>query len=31
MPELTEHGVIAEEWGGDVQMFAVSALKKEGP
>ena len=30
MQELTEHGVIAEEWGGDVQMFVVSALKKEG-
>jgi translation initiation factor IF-2 len=30
MQELTEHGVIAEEWGGDTQMFPVSALKKQG-
>jgi translation initiation factor IF-2 len=28
--ELAEHGVQAEEWGGDAIMVPVSALKKEG-
>jgi translation initiation factor IF-2 len=28
--ELTEHGLIVEEWGGDVIAVPVSALKKEG-
>jgi translation initiation factor IF-2 len=28
--ELTEHGLIAEEWGGDTIMVNVSALRKEG-
>lgn len=27
--ELTEHGIIAEEWGGDVIMVPVSAKKRE--
>ncbi|MBN4077398.1 translation initiation factor IF-2 [Sulfobacillus acidophilus] len=30
MQQLSEHDVVAEEWGGDVQMFKVSALKKQG-
>ena len=28
--ELTEHGLIAEEWGGDTIMAPVSAITKEG-
>ncbi len=28
--QLAEHGVVSEEWGGDVQMYRVSALKKQG-
>ena len=28
--ELTEHGLVAEEWGGDTICVNVSALKKEG-
>ena len=28
--ELTEHGLIVEEWGGDTIAVPVSALKKEG-
>ncbi|MEW6623238.1 MAG: translation initiation factor IF-2 [Bacillota bacterium] len=28
--ELTEYGLVAEEWGGDTIMVPVSALKKEG-
>ncbi len=28
--ELTEHGLISEEWGGDTVMVPVSAKKKEG-
>lgn len=28
--ELTEHGLIAEEWGGDTICVNVSALKREG-
>ena len=28
--ELTEHGLIAEEWGGETIMVPVSAIKKEG-
>ena len=28
--ELSEHGVQAEEWGGDIQFVKVSALKGEG-
>jgi translation initiation factor IF-2 len=28
--ELTEHGVQAEEWGGDTQFVKVSALKRTG-
>lgn len=28
--ELTEHGLVAEEWGGDTICANVSALKKEG-
>lgn len=28
--ELSEHGLISEEWGGDIPMVPVSALKKTG-
>jgi len=28
--ELTEHGLVAEEWGGDTICVPVSALKREG-
>lgn len=28
--QLTEHGLVPEEWGGDTICVAVSALKKEG-
>ncbi|MGI6491697.1 MAG: translation initiation factor IF-2 [Pelotomaculum sp.] len=28
--ELTEHGLVAEEWGGDTICVNVSALKREG-
>ncbi len=28
--ELTEHGLVAEEWGGDTIFVPVSALKREG-
>jgi translation initiation factor IF-2 len=28
--QLSEHGIVAEEWGGDTQVFKVSALKKIG-
>ena len=28
--DLTEHGLLAEEWGGDVIMTPVSAVTKEG-
>lgn len=28
--ELSEHGLVSEEWGGDVMMMPVSAHKKEG-
>ncbi len=28
--ELTEHGLVVEEWGGDTIAVPVSALKKEG-
>lgn len=30
MQELSEHGLIPEEWGGNTIMVKVSALKKEG-
>ena len=30
MQQLAEREVVAEEWGGDVQFFKVSALKGEG-
>lgn len=30
MQQLADREVIAEEWGGDVQFFKVSAMKKEG-
>lgn len=30
MQQLSEHGLVSEEWGGDTQMFKVSALKKLG-
>jgi len=28
--ELTEYGILAEDWGGDIVMVPVSAKKKEG-
>ena len=28
--ELTEHGLVAEEWGGDTIFVTISALKKQG-
>ncbi|HHX75290.1 MAG TPA: translation initiation factor IF-2 [Firmicutes bacterium] len=28
--QLTEHGLVAEEWGGDTVMVEVSALQKKG-
>lgn len=30
MQQLSEHGLIPEEWGGDTQFFKISALKKTG-
>ena len=30
MQELTEHGIVPEEWGGDVPCIRVSAKTKEG-
>ena len=30
MQELTEHGLVAEDWGGDTVMVPVSAITKEG-
>lgn len=30
LQQLSEHGIIAEEWGGETQVFRVSALKKTG-
>lgn len=30
MQQLSEYGLVAEEWGGDTQFFKISALKKEG-
>jgi len=30
MQDLTEHGLVAEEWGGDTVMVPVSAVTKEG-
>ncbi|MEM7494950.1 MAG: translation initiation factor IF-2 [Myxococcota bacterium] len=30
LQQLAEHEVVCEEWGGDVQVFRVSALKKQG-
>ncbi|MDA0712768.1 MAG: translation initiation factor IF-2 [bacterium] len=30
LQQLSEHGVVSEEWGGDAQVFKISALKKEG-
>ncbi len=30
LQQLSEHGIVAEEWGGDTQVFRVSALKKTG-
>ncbi|MES2504986.1 MAG: translation initiation factor IF-2 [Myxococcota bacterium] len=30
LQQLSEHGVVVEEWGGDTQAFKVSALKKTG-
>ena len=28
--ELTEHGLVAEEWGGKTPMVAISAKKGQG-
>lgn len=30
MQQLSEYGLVAEEWGGDTQFFKISALKKIG-
>lgn len=30
MQQLSEYGLVAEEWGGDTQFFKISALKKTG-
>ncbi len=30
MQQLADHGLLSEEWGGDTQMFKVSALKGDG-
>ena len=30
LQQLSEHGIVAEEWGGETQVFKVSALKKIG-
>src|SRR5699024_9437303 len=30
MQELTEHGLIAEDWGGDTIFVNLSAIKREG-
>lgn len=30
MQQLSEYGLVAEEWGGDTQFFKISALKKQG-
>ena len=30
MQELTEHGLVPEEWGGDTIFVPISALKGEG-
>lgn len=30
LQQLTEHGIVPEEWGGDVPCLRVSAKKKEG-
>lgn len=30
MQQLSECGLVPEEWGGDTQFFKISALKKEG-
>ncbi|MEI6807005.1 MAG: translation initiation factor IF-2, partial [Myxococcaceae bacterium] len=30
LQQLSEHGIVAEEWGGETQVFRVSALKKTG-
>jgi len=30
LQQLSEHGLVPEEWGGDVQVFKVSAIKKLG-
>ncbi len=30
LQQLSEHGVVSEEWGGETQVFKVSALKKQG-
>ena len=30
MQQLSEHGLVAEEWGGGTQFFKISALRKTG-
>ncbi|MBM7572065.1 translation initiation factor IF-2 [Aquibacillus albus] len=30
MQELTEHGIVAEDWGGDTIFVQLSAIKREG-
>jgi translation initiation factor IF-2 len=30
MQQLSEHGLVAEEWGGDTQFFKISATKRTG-